>query len=229
MDIDDFLKLLKKWGTLRSFKDEPVPQESLEKILEAAKWSPSGANTQPWEIIVVKEEELKKEIGQIVADSQKEAKKSEDRFPYGSEETLKERITSAPILLVVCGDTRFKNAFPEASDKDQILYVSIGIAIQNMMLAANTLNLALTWGTLESFARDDLHELLDIPSYFKILEVLQLGVPREETSPNYRENIEKFTHVNKMDDSKLLTEDEISKMIKERKHPDVYSRYIPDK
>ncbi len=223
MDIDIFLQLVKRWGTLRSFEDKPVPQESLEKILKAARWSSSGANTQPWQIIVVKEEKLKNEIGRILADSQKEAKKYEDRFPYGSEEALKRRITSAPVLLIVCADTRFKNAYPEASDKDQILYVSLGIAIQNMMLAANALNLALTWGTVESFARDNLHQLLDIPSYVRILEVLQLGVPREETSPSYRKNIEEFTHVNKMDDSKLPTDDEINKMINERKHPDIYS------
>ncbi len=223
MEIDDFLQLVKRWGTLRSFEDEPVPQESLEKILKSAKWSSSGANTQPWEIIVVKEEELKNEIGRILADSQKEAKKYEDRFPYGSEEGLKRRITSAPVLLIVCADTRFKNAYPEASDKEQILYVSLGIAIQNMMLAANTSNLALTWGTVESFARDELHELLNIPSYVRILEILQLGVPKEETSPSYRKSIEEFTHVNKMDDSKLPTNNEINKMINERKHPDIYS------
>lgn len=225
MDTDDFLQLVKKWGTLRNFEDEPVPQESLEKILKAGKWSSSGANTQPWKIIVVKEEELKNEIGRVLADSQKEAKKYEDRFPYGSEEALKRRITSAPVLLIVCADTRFKNAYPEASDKDQILYVSLGIAIQNMMLAANSLNLALTWGTVESFARDNLHELLNVPSYVRILEVLQLGVPKKENPPNYRKSIEEFTHVNKMDDSKLLTGDEIKKMIKERKTPDIYSEF----
>ena len=49
---DRFLALGKARYTCRGLKSEPVPEGALEKILEAARWAMSGANSQPWEFIV---------------------------------------------------------------------------------------------------------------------------------------------------------------------------------
>ena len=223
LEIDDLLKLMGHQGTVRHFKPDPVPGEELEKVLQAARWAPSGANTQPWDFIVIKNPELKEKIARIFVESQQRAKKEDKKFPYGDDEELRRRFTDPPILIVVCADTRFMKAYPKVGYREQILNVSMGAAIQNMMLAANALGLALSWGTVKTLNRDKLRELLGVPAHIRILEVLQLGFPAERVSPRFRRDPHDFTHVDEFDTSKLRSEKEIENLLSTRKSPDIYS------
>ena len=54
MNIDAFLELAKTRRSIRRFKSDPVPDELILKILEAARWAQSGGNSQPWEFIVIR-------------------------------------------------------------------------------------------------------------------------------------------------------------------------------
>jgi len=223
LEIDDLLKLMGRQGTARHFKSDPVPEGELEKVLQAARWAPSGANAQPWDFIVIKNPKLKEKIAQIFADSNQHAKTEDKEFPYYSDEGLKRRFTEPPILIVVCADTRFMKAYPKVGYREQILNVSMGAAIQNMMLAANALGLALSWGTVDTLNRDKLQELLSVPAHIRILEVLQLGYPAARALPRSRRNSSDFTHVDKFDNSKLRSEKEIKNLLSTRKSPDIYS------
>ena len=60
MEYEDFLGLVKTRKSVRRYKSEPVPDEVLEKILEAARQAPSAGNSQPWEFVVVKDPENRK-------------------------------------------------------------------------------------------------------------------------------------------------------------------------
>ena len=62
---EQLLDLVKKRRTVRQFKHDPVPEGSVEKIIEVARWAPSGFHTQPWEFVAVQ----KKEIRQAVIDA----------------------------------------------------------------------------------------------------------------------------------------------------------------
>lgn len=64
MEFDEFLKLLRKRRSVRMFKPDPVPDEYVEKILEAGRWAMSGANAQPWEFIVVRKHGLKEKLAE---------------------------------------------------------------------------------------------------------------------------------------------------------------------
>jgi len=66
MDYEEFLKLVKTRRSIRSFKPDSIPDEYVERIVEAARWAPSGANSQPWEFIVVKDKQIKDRIVDIV-------------------------------------------------------------------------------------------------------------------------------------------------------------------
>lgn len=210
-------------GTVRHLKPDPVPEEELEEVLQAARWAPSGANTQPWDLIMIKNPKLKEKITHIFVESQQRAKREDREFPYGDDEELRRRFTDPPILIVVCADTRFKKAYPRVGYREQILNVSIGAAIQNMMLAANALGLALSWGTVDTLSRDKLRELLGVPAHIRILEVLQLGFPAKRVLPRFRRDPRDFTHVDEFDTSKLRSEKEIENLLSTRKSPDIYS------
>jgi nitroreductase len=58
----DVLEAIRTRRSIRRFKKEPVPPELIEKLLEAARWAPSSADSQPWEFIVVTDPEIKKRI-----------------------------------------------------------------------------------------------------------------------------------------------------------------------
>jgi nitroreductase len=58
----EVLEAIKTRRSIRRFKKEPVPLELIEKLLEAGRWAPSSANTQPWEFIVITDPEIKKRI-----------------------------------------------------------------------------------------------------------------------------------------------------------------------
>src|SRR4030067_10892 len=62
MDYARLLELVKKRRSIRRFKPDPIPDEHIEKIIEVARWAPSGYNLQPWEFVVVKKPELKNKI-----------------------------------------------------------------------------------------------------------------------------------------------------------------------
>ena len=64
IQIDEFLDLVRERRSIRKFKPDPVPDEYIQKILEAAHWAISGANAQPWEFIVIKDPLTKKRLGE---------------------------------------------------------------------------------------------------------------------------------------------------------------------
>ena len=59
---DEFLEFIKGRRSIRSFEDKPISDTHLEMLLEAARWTPSASNRQPWEFIVIKEKELLKNV-----------------------------------------------------------------------------------------------------------------------------------------------------------------------
>jgi nicotinate-nucleotide--dimethylbenzimidazole phosphoribosyltransferase len=59
--IDAFLEVLQARRSIRTgfLKDKPVPDELIEKILEAGRWAPSAGNSQPWEFLVIRDLEIR--------------------------------------------------------------------------------------------------------------------------------------------------------------------------
>lgn len=222
MRVDDLLELMAK-GTVRSFRPDRVPDDCLQKILEAARWAPSGANTQPWELVVIGAPELKREVARIFAAAHRKAREVDLGFPYEGEERLRARFTEAPLLIAVCADSRFKRAYPRVGYRERILHVSVAAAIQNMMLAARACGLALSWGTVDRLCEGALARLLGLPQHLRVLEVLQLGYPGEEARPRFRRATGDFTHLERLDASKLRGDEEIERLLRARREPDIYS------
>ena len=63
MSINEaFFDIVKNRRSIRRSKPDPVPDEYITKIIDAARWAQSGANAQPWEFIVVKDKKLRETI-----------------------------------------------------------------------------------------------------------------------------------------------------------------------
>ncbi|MBI4332582.1 MAG: nitroreductase family protein, partial [Chloroflexi bacterium] len=65
MNFDDFLAVVRSRRCVRKYKPDPIPDEDVEKICETARWAMSGANGQPWEFIVIKDQATKDKIADL--------------------------------------------------------------------------------------------------------------------------------------------------------------------
>lgn len=63
--MGDILDVISSRKSIRRYTEDPIPDEILDKILEAARWAPSGENEQPWKLIVVRDSETRRKIGEI--------------------------------------------------------------------------------------------------------------------------------------------------------------------
>ena len=223
IEATDLLNLMKSQQTVRNFKPNPVSDQKLNNVLQAARRAPSGANTQPWDFIVVKDSKTKEKIANIILQGKRLAKEKDKKFPYGNVEGLVRRFSDPPILIVVCADTRFMKAYSKFGYREQTINVSMGTVIQNMMLTAKALGLGLSWGTLDKLNREKLSKLFQVPTYIRVLEILQLGYPAKIGSPGYRRDPHEFVHVGNFDVSKVRSDEEIEKLLSTRKAADIYS------
>ena len=106
MEFEDFFKIIIERRSYRAFKADAVPDEYIEQIIEAARWAPSSANSQPWDVIVVTKPETKALIQQSVKRVIARIKELRE-FPFLRTFTARYML-EAPVQLVVCGDPRFK-------------------------------------------------------------------------------------------------------------------------
>ena len=121
--IDATMKVIQDRRSVREFTPEPVSDQELDLILEAARQAPSGENAQPWRFIIVKDETIRKKMGAIAGGGSGRrftaefvTKKMQERFSNLQDEAKKkaafEKLTSgqvsafmaeAPVNIVVCG------------------------------------------------------------------------------------------------------------------------------
>ncbi len=177
----DFLELVRRRISVRRFLSAPVPRETVERILEAARWAPSGANRQPWYFVVVGDPAARAEIRRHceAADRRWHARAPAWLRTFFAEyeiQPVKEFLTDAPWLVCVFG--RRGNPYWKES---------AWVAIAHLLLAAAAEgldSLPYTPGQTRH-----LNRLFDLPEDLVPLAVLPLGRadpaarPRREEHP----------------------------------------------
>ncbi|MCL5958788.1 MAG: nitroreductase family protein [Chloroflexi bacterium] len=138
-DLDVLLDVIRHRKNVRRFKPDPVPEEYVNAIIEAARLAPSGANSQPWEFVVIRDPERKKRISDIFIEARKKGDEIQPEFPPTSEATFRAKIAEAPLLLAIVADPRFMRAYPAYGHRDHIFWESLGIVMENIHLAATAL------------------------------------------------------------------------------------------
>jgi nitroreductase len=181
------IDLIRKRRSVRHFKKDFVRPEAIKVILDAARWAPSANNSQPWEFIVVSEDEEKIPLAEMYADAyRKEAEDLlfredaeelfEDPFKIkkrilGMLDMLRHQILDPPYIIVVCVDPA----------KSRSYLLESGASIQNMLLTAWDLKLGsccieLTTTLLsEYFDMQKLKHLLGIPENIKVIALVPIG------------------------------------------------------
>jgi nitroreductase len=204
MEAEALLELLRARRSVRAYKPDPVPEQAIQAIIEAARWAPSSANSQPWDIIVVKDQHTRERIQASVRRVVSRIKELRD-FPFLRTFTGG-YLLEAPVQLVVCGDPRFQYVSMMNGVDDQVelfaLWGSVSMAIQNMMLAAHALGLGSAVFT--NFYPEEVKAILKVPDPLKVICSLPIGYPAGEGKPPpERRSPDSFTHSERFEGAKL--------------------------
>jgi len=230
MDIDHFIDLLKSRRSIRAFKPDPIPEEFIQKIIEAARWAPSGGNSQPWEFIVIKKKEIKDRIADLFVESTKPIRQAELtrekelRVPALEREITEPGFKNASVFILLCADPRLNEAFPllvYQKSGTEVLTSNLASAFLCMQLAAKSLGLGSQWvSATGGLMEDPLKKLLDIPKEFKIYDMMAVGYPAYQLGPRSPRKIEEMTHDDRYDRSKQRTDQQIRDFIKDLRKRD---------
>jgi len=208
MDLFDAIQGRK---SIRRFKQTPVPDEDIMKILDAGMRAPSANNTQPWSFLVIKDKAVLKNMADAV-------REMVDRMiPHAENEKQAQRLAAykgnyyvffenAPVVIAV---------FMEANDAgtDRLLarmgysaedvkrlrplpgLQSVAAAIQNMLLAVHALGYGSCWMTGPLVAQDAFEKLLGFGKEKYIAALLPIGVPDEDPPVRSRKPVEEMLRV----------------------------------
>jgi len=168
----DVFQAIQGRRSVRSFRPDPVSEEDLRKILEAAIAAPSAGNRQPWEFIVVRDGERKREVAEAA---------------YGQH-----FIEEAPVVVVVCANLVRSATVYGRRGEELYAIQDTAAAVQNMLLAAFALGYGTCW--VGAFDEEKVSRVLKIPKGVRPVAIVPIGRPAEKPSKTSRLPLSKVVH-----------------------------------
>jgi nitroreductase len=208
---DCLLDVVKRRRTVRQFKSDPIPDDYITKIIEVARWAPSGFHTQPWEFVVIKDLEIKSKIvaaldqhGPAIKDPAKEA-------------LTRKSFRDAPVFILALCDWRARVGLPfqnhEINEGVTGLYTSsLANAFLLMHLAATALGLASQWYTSTSrgVAERAIKEIIGIPEALTIYDMMVVGYAAVPAGPKIVRDITEMVHYDNCGVQDFRTDEEVT-------------------
>jgi len=171
----DMLDLIKKRRSVRDYTEKVVEKDKLFKVLEAGRWSPSSGNVQNWRFLVITEQSIKSKIAEACLGQ------------YW--------IINAPILVIVLSDdSKLRMLFGE---RGEMIYSiqNCSVAMQNMMLEAESLGLATSW--IGAYDDEKILRVLKVDDPSVVLRgVFSIGYAKSTPSPPIRLEMDKLVYFN---------------------------------
>lgn len=179
--MPDLMNIIKGRRSIRKYQDKAVPEEVLNQVLESVRWAPSWANTQCWEIIVVKDQANRERLQEALVNVN----------------PAKKAMAQAPVVLAICGKLKSSGYYKgQVTTKfgDWLMF-DLGIATQTLCLTAHDLGL----GTVITGLIDHnkVREILGIPEDYEVVALTPLGYPAKDSTAPKRREVSDFTHYEK--------------------------------
>ena len=230
VNYEHFLELLKYRRSIRRFKPDAIPDEYITKILDAAHYAMSGANSQPWEFIVVKSPDTRKKLLEAYLQFHEEVWYLEQMhdpqwrqpaFAFPPDEIQKsiDLLTGwreAPVIIAVLQDPRkqLASAFQAfRPGANEVLQASMGSCTQIMHLAAASLGLGSQRVDID--IQQPFREVLGYPEPLCLNILVPIGYRAYEPGPPHRLPLEELVHFEKYDMKKYLRNEDFLKYIEE--------------
>ncbi|MEJ2740694.1 MAG: nitroreductase family protein [Dehalococcoidia bacterium] len=211
---DQLLKIIKGRRTVRRFKSDPVPDEYISKIIEAARWAPSGFHTQPWEFVVIRDKEVKTKIINAL---EKHGPPIKNARPDPTNRHQDEPdYKDAPVYILALCDWRARAGLPpRARDNEaavaNLFCSSMANAFLYMHLAAASLGLASQWYTATSRtgAEKEIRDIIGIPEPLKVYDMMVVGYAYSQPIPKIVRDLDDMVHYDSCGVNDFRTDDEV--------------------
>ena len=162
---------------IRHFSEQPVSDEAVETMLHATICAPNGGNRQPWRFLVIRDAEIKRQLGQWYLAAWQAATANMEALtqPYRHGAALAQQMATVPVLILACMD--HGDASPRLGPVTR--GASIYPAVQNLLLAARALGLGTVLTMLHTQYEREIKALLHIPETVETAALLPVGYPAE--------------------------------------------------
>lgn len=156
----DVVEAVETRRSIRQYRDTPVPEESLKRVLEAARLSPSASNRQDRKFVVVRGVSRRRELAEA-SGGQRHVREAP---------VVIAAVATRPAYVMRCGVPAYA--------------VDLAIAVDHMTLVATSEGLGTCW--IGAFSQERVREILQIPDEYVVVSLLTLGFPSGPESPTVR-------------------------------------------
>jgi len=168
----DVFEAIKGRRSVRAFTDEPISDEEVMKLIDAARWAPSAGNIQPWEFVVVRDARIKRELSTAALD-----------------QTF---IEEAPVVIVVCANEMRSSRGYGSRGVNLYCLQDTAAATQNMLLAAHAIGLTTCW--IGAFHEEEARKALNIPNGVRPVAIIPVGHSAEKHEAPDRRPLNEMVH-----------------------------------
>jgi len=148
------LETIMQRRSIRDFKEQDIPQEAVEMLIEAIRWAPSAGNLQSRKFYFIFDRGIRKKLAEAALN-----------------QTF---IEQAPLAVVACLDRHIAVRY---GDRGVNLYSiqDVAAGIMNLMLVSHELQLGTCW--VGAFNEFDVVEILDLPDHLRPVAIVPVGYP----------------------------------------------------
>jgi len=162
----DIAKAIRDRRSVRSYEKKDVPQDVLEKVLQAARLAPSANNRQPWRFVIVRDHAKRQAL----------AKAAKEQQFVAEAPVVIAAVALEPDRIMTCGVPAWA--------------VDLAIAVDHITLAAVEHGLGSCW--IGAFYQEDVKKILQIPAEYKVVALLPLGYPQDKARFKNRKSLDEI-------------------------------------
>jgi nitroreductase len=162
---------IKKRRSIRAFKKQDVPEEIVEKLIDAARWASSAGNIQPWEFVIIRNHDVKEEL----------VKAADQAF-----------VEEAPVVIVVCANEKLSSMGYGVRGRTLYCIQDTAAAIQNILLTAHSLGLGSCW--IGAFNEYKVKKAVNAPKGIRPIAIIPVGYANETPSQRNRRPLNQIMH-----------------------------------
>jgi nitroreductase len=158
--------------SIRNFKKQNIPEETITQLIEAASYAPSAGNIQPWQFIIIRKPAIKKKLAESALNQA--------------------HVEQAPVVIVVCADEKRSSMGYGTRGKTLYCLQDTAAATQNILLTAHSLGLGTCW--IGAFNEDEAREAVKAPEGVRPVAIIPVGVPNGNPKQRSRRLLSQMTH-----------------------------------
>ena len=158
--------------SIRNFKKQNIPEETITQLVEAASYAPSAGNIQPWQFIIIRKPAIKKKLAESALNQA--------------------HVEQAPVVIVVCADEKRSSMGYGTRGKTLYCLQDTAAATQNILLTAHSLGLGTCW--TGAFNEDEAREAVNAPEGVRPVAIISVGIPNGNPKQRSRRLLSQITH-----------------------------------